>query len=368
MITAPKAAFKAEFIVEPYLTGVRIDSFLIRHLRNYTPFRMQRMICAGQATIDGVPVRLERVFRGQRITIRLIEPPDKLLNPRPLPLDILYEDPWLIVVNKPAGMASHPAGNFQDDTLCNGLQHYFNQQTAFPGLLRPGIVHRLDRMTSGVIVVAKEHLAHRRLSIGFQRGKVFKEYLAIVEGELASESGTIDRPIGVAPHSVLMSAEPNARNAKLAATRYQVLKRFGSHSLVRAMPLTGRNHQIRVHLSAIGHPIVGDDFYGAFGRLLAEPCSPSAANVVEDDLLDAVEERAERAFSNSHPEISARRTLIGRQALHAEQLSFEHPITREPMVIRAPLPHDMTVALDCLSHVNTCHDQAAVAIEAITAT
>ncbi|MEX2286332.1 MAG: pseudouridine synthase, partial [Planctomycetaceae bacterium] len=154
MSTAAQSHFQAELTVESYLSGVRIDSFLIRHFRNYTSFRMQRMIRAGHAAIDGVRVGLaSRVFRGQRVTMCLTEPPDKLLESQPLPLDILYEDPWLIVINKRAGMASHPVGDYQSDTLSNALQHHFDRQTALPGLLRAGIVHRLDRLTSGVIVV-----------------------------------------------------------------------------------------------------------------------------------------------------------------------------------------------------------------------
>ena len=154
-----------ECIVEAYLSGVRIDSFLSKHLRNYTSWRINRMVTAGLAKIDDQPAApQDRVFRGQRVSLRLLEPPDKLLDPEPIIVPVVYEDPWLIVVDKPAGLVAHPVGDFQDGTLSNVLQSHLDRQTAIKGLLRPGVVHRLDRMTSGLIVTAKEHLAHRLLS------------------------------------------------------------------------------------------------------------------------------------------------------------------------------------------------------------
>ncbi|MGH7200283.1 MAG: RluA family pseudouridine synthase, partial [Planctomycetaceae bacterium] len=192
--------FTAELIVEPYLSGVRIDTFLARHFRNYTSWRMMRMVRAGLAWVDDAPAAAEqRVFRGQRVRIRLVEPPDKLIGPQPGPLDVLYEDPWLVAVNKPAGQVVHPVADWQTETLSNVLQGHFDRQAARPGLLRPGFVHRLDRETSGVILCAKEHLAHRRLSLQFQKNRVRKAYVALVEGVLESDHGTIDLPIGRRP-------------------------------------------------------------------------------------------------------------------------------------------------------------------------
>ncbi|MBL8814225.1 MAG: RluA family pseudouridine synthase, partial [Planctomycetaceae bacterium] len=175
MVTYPPIV---EFIVEPYLSGSRIDSFLTKHLRNYTSWRLHRLVCCGYAKIDEQPAEgADRVFRGQRVSIRLVEPPDKLLDPEPADLTIVYEDPWLIVVDKPAGLVAHPVGDFQDGTLSNVLQSHLDSQAAVKGLLRPGVVHRLDRMTSGLIVTAKEHLTHRLLSIDFQQGKLSKSYV-----------------------------------------------------------------------------------------------------------------------------------------------------------------------------------------------
>ncbi len=300
-----------ELIVEKPLSGIRIDSFLARHLRNYTSYRLQRMIRAGLASIDGGVVKLEtRVFAGQEISFRLAEPPDKLLEPEPRELEILFEDPWILVLNKPAGIVAHPVGEFQTGTLANAVQWHLDRQTKLKGLLRPGIVHRLDRMTSGVMVLAKEHTSHTVLSIQFQRGRVEKTYTALLEGAMVADRGEINLPIGHAAsrETVLMSAAPDARKPKPACTQYEVILRFHNRTLVRARPKTGRNHQIRVHFAALGHPVVGDEFYEAGGNI-----KPPAADRDQ------------------------------RHALHASQLIFRHPVTRTRLSFQAPLPADIGV-------------------------
>ncbi|MEX0702473.1 MAG: RluA family pseudouridine synthase [Planctomycetales bacterium] len=328
--------------VEPYLHGVRIDSFLVKHFRNYTPFRMQRIVRAGAVTIDAAPaVPADRVFNGQRVGVRLIEPPDKLLASEPLPLSVLYEDEWLLVVDKPAGWPCHPVGETHTGTLANAVQHHLDAQSPLPGLLRPGIVHRLDRQTSGTIAVAKEHLAHRRLSIAFQEGRVEKTYLALVEGTLAEESGLIDRPIGRHPrgNTILMSAAPDARNAKPARTRFRLLERFPTATLVEAIPLTGRLHQIRVHFAALGHPIVGDEFYGPFDTI-----RPSRFDALMSDGLRVTSD--EREVPSSEFQVPGEASDMtnqdapGRHALHAHRLAFAHPITGERIACESPLPFD----------------------------
>lgn len=315
MPTSPSLMFR----VEQLLNGVRIDTFLSRHLRNYTPFRLQRMIAAGCVQVDAVVVDLDtRMRTGQWVTIRLVEPPDKLLEPEPGPLEILYEDAWIVVLNKPPDLVTHPVGEFQTGTLVNRLQAHLDRQTPFKGLLRPGIVHRLDRMTSGAIVTVKEHIGHRGLSLQFERGQVRKTYLAIVEGEMLSDAGEINLPIGqsVRMTTVLVSTEPDARRRKAAVTRYEVVRRFAGHTLVRAFPLTGRVHQIRIHLASLGHPVVGDEFYGQWGRIKAD-ASPT---------------------DREH-----------RHALHAETIKFRHPLTHTLITCTAPLPSDMQKMLDELS-------------------
>ncbi|MDA1054552.1 MAG: RluA family pseudouridine synthase [Planctomycetota bacterium] len=301
----------AELIVEKSLHGLRVDHFLARHFRNYTTFRLARLVRAGAVTIERAPATPEaRVFRDQRVAVRFMEPPDKLYPPNPQPLEILFEDAWLVVVNKPAGLITHPVANFQSGTLANVLQAHLDEQTRRPGMLRPGIVHRLDRMTSGAIVIAKDHRSHTGLSIQFQSHQVVKQYLALVEGHLSSNSGSIDRPIGRCPgKGVLMSTGTDARNRKPALTHFRVLKNYTHATLVEARPQTGRNHQIRVHLATIGHPILGDEFYGAFG--LIKPGS-----------------------STAHPDQPSR------HALHADRIGFEHPISRDRLEIIAPPPAD----------------------------
>ena len=306
-------SLRLEFIVEPYLSGVRIDSFLAKQLRNYTSWRLHRMVTAGMATVDDVPAEGDqRVFRSQRVSLRLIEPPDKLLAPIDLPLTVVYEDPWLLVIDKPAGLVAHPVGDFQDGTLSNALQYYLDQQTALKGMLRPGVVHRLDRMTSGLIVTAKDHMAHRLLSIDFQQGKLSKSYVALVEGSPDFEHRLIELPIGQRPggNSVLMSARPDSKNPRSAKTKVTVVERFAKHALVECVLFTGRNHQIRVHLSDLGYPIAGDEYYGPRGTLRKSP-----------------------RFDGDEP-------AEDRHALHAASLGFFHPILREWMQFRTQPPKD----------------------------
>jgi 23S rRNA pseudouridine1911/1915/1917 synthase len=340
--------FTAELIVERYLHGVRIDTFLAHHFRNYTPFRIQRMVRAGLVKIHGTTVEIdERVSEGDEVSIRLIEPPDKIHRPEDLPLEIVYEDPWIIIVDKPAGQIVHPAGRMQSGTLCNALQAHFDRQSAWPGLLRPGIVHRIDRMTSGLIAVTKEHLSHRQLSIQFQRERVSKTYLALVEGLVESDQGCIDLPIGTSPDagSVLMSCLPEAGEPRPSVTDYEVVERYQSHTLVLARPRTGRNHQIRLHFAAIGHPVVGDEFYGAFGEI----------KLTKAEYEALLKRRASNGQRSTQVEEAAfdepEEVSTGRHALHAHRLEFEHPIMGGRVAFESPLPADirrMTVGLIAL--------------------
>ncbi|MEZ6131930.1 MAG: RluA family pseudouridine synthase [Planctomycetaceae bacterium] len=292
---------------------MRVDSFLSRQLRNYTPWRLHRMVVAGLVAINNVPAEGDqRVHRGQQVSIRLVEPPDKLLSPSQAEFGIVFEDPWLLVIDKPADLVVHPVGDFSEDTLSNAVQFHLDQQTVSRGLLRPGIVHRLDRMTSGLIVVAKDHLSHRHLSIDFQKGRPSKTYLALVEGSPDFDSRTINMPIGqyVANNSVLMSAKPDAKQARDAKTDVRILQRWDSHALVECRLYTGRNHQIRVHLAEIGHPVLGDEYYGPGGIIRQAP------------RLDGDAPTAQR------------------HALHASRLSFQHPVLQCPLSFTSSPPLD----------------------------
>lgn len=302
-----------QFIVEPYLSGVRVDSFLARHLRNYTRWRLHRLVSEGLVTIDDHRVAEDqRVHRGQTVAVRLLEPPDKLLPPADNDVQITYEDPWLMVVDKPAGLITHPVGDFYDGSLTNTLQRHLDEQTTARGLLRPGIVHRLDRMTSGLLVVPKDHMSHRLLSVDFQKGRPKKRYVALVEGNPSYEQLAIDLPIGQRSkgNSVLMSAASDAIRPRHARTDVRVVDRLNGYSLVECDLHTGRNHQIRIHMAQIGHPVLGDEFYGANGVLRQAPRLTGAGPTDK------------------------------RHALHACSLQFQHPILQTPMTFESAPPDD----------------------------
>lgn len=302
-----------EFVVEPYLSGVRVDSFLAKHLRNYTTWRLHRMVVAGLVEVNQLPAEAtQRVFRGQTVRVRLTEPPDKLLDAEPTNFEIVYEDPWLLVVDKPAGVVAHPVGQFQTGTLTQALQCHLDAESAVRGLLRAGIVHRLDRMTSGLMVVTKDHHAHRLISLDFQASRLKKSYLALVEGCVDADEQTIELPIGMRPggRSVLMSAKPDARKPRKARTKVTVLERRRGVTAVECELFTGRNHQIRVHMAEIGHPVLGDEFYGPHGSIRSEPR-------VDNEPVNNV-----------------------RHALHAARLEFCHPILGAWLRFRSKPPAD----------------------------
>lgn len=330
--------FTARLTVENYLHGVRIDSFLVRHFRNYTPYRMQRFVRAGQVRIEGVVAETDhRVYKGQAVEVRLVEPPDHLLPPEPRNLEILFEDDWLIVINKPPGLVVHPCGNYVTGSLANALQAHFDRQTQLKGLVRPGIVHRLDRLTSGVMVCTKDHLAHRKLGIHFEQGRVLKNYLAIVHGCVPDDRGEVNLPIGEWPGggTIRMSTAPDAVNARPSRTLYEVVERFRGFTLVRAEPHTGRLHQIRVHLAGIGFPVAADEFYSPAGTLTKRDLAAAANG-------------AARETNESEKATDAAAVVLARQALHAHSLRFVHPITRALVTFEAPLAADMRRVVDLL--------------------
>ena len=355
-----RAPFQAELIVEGFLAGKRIDTFLVRHFRNYSVFRVQRIVRAGEVRINDVVANNDtRVYKGQRVSVRLIEPPDKLLPPVSGPLEVLYEDSWIMVVVKPAGQIVHPAGDYASNSLANVVQHHLDQQTHWRGLLRPGIVHRLDRLTSGVIIVSKEHCSHALLTEAFMLRKVHKTYVALVEGVMDADQGVLDQPIGGIDDrdSCLMRTGADAFDARSARTEFKVIERFAEHTLVEAKPVTGRHHQIRVHLADIGHPVVDDEFYGAFGWIKQSPDGtlvpkPGSEEKGGRRRAEGGEERREddeiETSLSSHELLLPVEMLVGRHALHAHRIEFRHPITWEPLCLEAPLPPDIAKAVEQL--------------------
>ena len=303
------------FTVPAGSQGVRVDSFLHRCLRNHSPARLARVVAAGGVTReDGRPVDpRHRVTAGETLLVDPADPPDWAEDPEPGEVRVLFEDPWLLAIDKPPGLICHPTGATVAGTVVNRLQAHLDRQTARRGLLRPGIVHRLDGSTGGVLLTCKTAEAHAGIGLQFERRQTRKAYLALVEGDVRGESGVCDAKIGVRRDCGLMTTAADAKNPKRAVTRWSVFARLGDATLLRCEPETGRNHQIRVHLAALGHPVVGDAFYAADGGLKQPPGKcPNPAR---------------------------------RHALHAAELSVTHPVLGYRLTLRCP-PRDFQGLLE----------------------
>ena len=310
-----------EFVVDQSEAGQRLDVLLSLHFHSYSRVHLRRVISAGGVYVDdrgGKPAF--RVRAGQRIRVVLPEIPRQAPRPEEIPLDILFEDDDLVVVNKPPGMVVHPARGHWSGTLAGALQFHFGPSlSSSGGPLRPGIVHRLDRDTSGAILVARHDQAHSRLAIQFQSRSIEKEYFAIVVGTPEMDSDIIDRAIAVHPtHREKMATARGEDEGRPAQTFYRVVERFRGFAALQAMPKTGRTHQIRVHLAHVGMPVLCDRAYGHRAELT-------------------------RGELSGNPGDTA--VLLGRQALHARRLRFEHPRSGKLIEIEAPLPPDIEAVL-----------------------
>jgi 23S rRNA pseudouridine1911/1915/1917 synthase len=290
--------------IQPEQAGQRLDRYLAWALGDLSRTSIQQLISEGAVLVNGHPSKPGyNVRSGDEVQVIQATPKSQLGNVRPqaLPLDIVYEDNDLLVINKAAGMVVHPAPGHTVDTLANAvLAHYPDLQETGDDI-RPGIVHRLDKDTSGLIIVAKNRRTQAALVEQMKQHKVIKRYLALVEGNIALDQGSIDAPIGRDPHHRQQMAI-TATSSREARTHFRVLQRFPRHTLLLLQLETGRTHQIRVHLKAIGYPIVGDPVYGA-GK--------------------------------------TRRVPLQRQFLHAYQLVFTHPTTGKLLELEAPLPDDL---------------------------
>lgn len=320
-----------QFTVEARAHGWRVDHYLCRLFPNYSRGLFQKAIEQQHVLLNGLPVKASRRVRiNDRISVRLPEQPDETLAAEDIPLTVLYEDDALVVINKAADMVTHPGKAHYRGTLAAALQFHFDRLSDVAGQLRPGIVHRLDRDTTGVIVVAKDNQVHHRLSAQFEQRAVTKEYRAIVKGVVSPDDGLIETHLKVHPRvREKMIVCPPGDRTRSAVTRFEVLERFRGFSYVRLLPRTGRTHQLRVHLRHIGHPIVADRLYGGHAELRLSELAAHLTNAPEDV------------------------TLIGRQALHAARLTFRHPLTEQPLECAAPLPEDMQRTLDALRRYRT---------------
>ncbi|MBO8162302.1 MAG: RluA family pseudouridine synthase [Brevibacillus sp.] len=289
-----------DWTVERADQSVRIDKYITMQQADWSRSQVQNWIKEGRVTVNGVPVKSNyKVVEDDEITLRVPPPRELHIAPEPIPLEIVYEDEDVVVVNKPRGLVVHPAPGHYSGTLVNGLLHHCKDLSGINGVLRPGIVHRIDKDTSGLLMVAKNDRAHLSLAEQLQKHTVNRKYVAIVHGVIGHEMGTIDAPIGRDPKNRQQMAVV-FENSKPAVTHFVVLERFKQHTMVELKLETGRTHQIRVHMKYIGFPLVGDPKYGPKKTIDFEG-----------------------------------------QALHAATLGFHHPKSGEYLEFTAPLPEDM---------------------------
>ncbi|MBX9790696.1 MAG: RluA family pseudouridine synthase [Pirellulales bacterium] len=309
-----------ELFVSSAQAGLRLDQFLAQSFPEYSRVLLRKAINAAAARVDGQRTKAAHHLKaGDRVTIALPELP----RPRPqaenIPLRILYEDEHLVFIDKPPGMVVHPAKGHWNGTLASALAFHFEQLSQVGGPTRPGIVHRLDRDTSGVMVVAKTDRAHTALARQFEDRTIEKEYFAIVAGEPDRDRDRINLSIGVHPYQrEKMAVRREGPGARPAESFYEVLERFPGFAAVRIVPKTGRTHQIRVHLSSIGCAVLCDAQYSGRNRM-------TRGELTGD--------------------VSDQTVALARQALHARRLALRHPISGERLEIEAPLPDDLQAVL-----------------------
>jgi 23S rRNA pseudouridine1911/1915/1917 synthase len=308
--------------------GLRMDAFLARRMPWRTRTSVQRLMRDGKVALVGRPVKpARRILAGDTVYVELPKPKrDVEMLGRDSELEVLFEDPYLIAINKPPGVPVHPAGRLLHHTIITTLHKRLRNYEDAEKDIVPKLCHRLDLETSGVLLIGKDEQVHAEVSRQFQQRATEKIYLAIVHGEMERNEGLIDLPIGLAESSPIKKkrAVRTDGGGKSARTRYRVEQRVGGFTLVRLTLLTGRHHQLRVHLSAIGHPIVGDKMYG----------------LSEDFFL--------RYYDGTLTEEDQRGLLLPRQALHAHRLTFHHPVRDEDVTIEAPLSDDLAAFLEQL--------------------
>ena len=298
-----------DFIVEAGEESVRIDRYLAEHCADFSRSYLQKLLKDQAVSVNGKPEKANyKTQEGDRILLEVPDLREPDILPEDIPLDILYEDEYLMVVNKPKDMVVHPSAGHMEGTLVNGIMaHCKGRLSGINGVLRPGIVHRIDKDTTGALLICKDDAVHRDIAEQLKEHSIKRRYRAIVQGNLKEDEGTVDAPIGRHPVDRKKMAV-NYKNGKEAVTHYKVLERFGQYTYIECRLETGRTHQIRVHMASIGHPLLGDTVYG------------TAKNPWK---------------------------LQG-QTLHAMVLGFRHPVTGEFMEFEAPLPEYFCKLLDKL--------------------
>lgn len=311
------------FTVTPSDANIRLDIFLSQKLHDLTRSRIKNLIEDGLVSLNNKSAKAgAKIKTGDQISVAIPEPQPIKAEPEKISLDILYEDKHIIVINKPPGLTVHPGAGRTKGTLVNALLYHCKDLSGIGGALRPGIVHRIDKDTSGVLVVAKTDKSHQFLSKQFKEHSIKRKYLALVWGVVKNDTGTIDLPIGRHVSERKKMSVRTSRGRR-AVTHYKAIKRFDNFTLIEAMLETGRTHQIRVHLSAIHHPVAGDPVYGKKNMPSGLP-----------------------------PKLTMLLKNLKRQALHAQTLGIIHPETQNYMEWTAPLPDDIKGIIDALEE--TC--------------
>jgi 23S rRNA pseudouridine1911/1915/1917 synthase len=316
------------FIADSGQQPLRVDKFLMNRIENATRNKIQQAAKAGSVHVNELAVKSNyKVKGGDKVQVLFAHPPyENLLVGEDIPLDIVYEDDALVVVNKAAGMVVHPGHGNYSGTLLNALLHHF-ESLPLNANERPGLVHRIDKDTSGLLVIAKIEQAMTHLAKQFFDKTSARSYLALVWGDVLDDKGTIEGHIGRDPKNrLLMTVFPDGEQGKEAITHYEVVERFGYTTLLRCKLETGRTHQIRAHLKSIGHTLFSDARYGG-------------DHILKGTTFTKYKQFVDNCFK-----------LLPRQALHAQTLGFVHPISGKSMSFESPLPNDMLTALDKWRH------------------
>ena len=294
---------RLEYSVDSDHKTLRLDVFLSESQDELSRSRLKKLIEQGHVSVNDSPAQAKyKLKAGDKIILNVPAPSVSEVEAEPIPLNIIYEDEVMLAIDKPAGMVVHPAPGHGSGTLVNALLNHCTGLSGIGGVERPGIVHRLDKDTSGVVLVAKNEIAHRALARQFKNREIKKTYLALVRGKVKTATGRIESSIGRHKTNRKKMAADTERGRQ-AQTRYEVMETFGHFSYLRLFPKTGRTHQIRVHLASIHHPVLGDILYGG--------------------------------------KVTGSYQKVHRQALHAHRIEIVHPISEKPIIFEAPLPPDM---------------------------
>lgn len=331
-----------QLVVKKKYASKRIDRYLVSRLQDYSRSAIQKLIKKGAVKVNNIATKNSYEIKLKDvISIQLSIKSNSKIVPEDIPLDIIYEDEYLMVLNKSPDMVVHPARGHASGTLVNALTFHCNKLSSINGPLRPGIVHRLDRDTSGIILAVKDEKVHKHIALQFEKREILKEYLAVVKGEIELDSDKIDFPIG---RHKRFRKKMSIRHdtGKSAVSIFEVMERFRGYTLVKIIPETGRTHQIRVHMKTIGHPIVADSEYGNTDACYLEDLIRPNTNTEISNLA-----KVHELWDNENT------SIINRQALHAYKIKFLHPVFNKTMEFTAEIPEDMHNLITILRKINT---------------